>query len=216
MHPRKPGIPKTIATTGNKYLPPTREQDCSEKPFLCICGEPFPTAFALNLHIVGAPTGRGHDWTPASRPRLGFNIIIFDPNHPNPFKGMVMAFSERVPSHNIHHEHSTSIEEQTVAAALNALNRIGSHNSEYIISRDSLACLSRGQAARRLARTKEAHVLIPCQRIIDQLNLRMCDVSLHHEQSYHEREKRKTRDTAMALLARLNHANDMLTGWQDK
>jgi hypothetical protein len=193
-------------------LSTTREQDCSEKPFLCICGEPFPTAFALNLHIVGAPTGRGHDWTPASRPRLGFNIIIFDPNHPNPFKGMVMAFSERVPSHNIHHEHSTSIEEQAVAAALNALNRIGSHNSEYIISRDSLACLSRGQAARRLARTKEAHVLIPCQRIIDQLNLRMCDVSLHHEQSYHEREKRKTRDTAMALLARLNHANDMLAG----
>ena len=77
-------------------LSPTREQDCSEKPFLCICGEPFPTAFALNLHIAGAPPGRGHDWTPESRPILGFNIIIFDPNHPNPFKGMVMAFSERV------------------------------------------------------------------------------------------------------------------------
>ena len=127
-----------------------------------------------------------------------------------------MAFSERVPSHNIHHEHSTSIEEQAVAAALNALNRIGSHNAEYIISSDSLACLMAIKniclSARRLARTKEARVLIPCQRIIDQLNLRMCDVSLHHEQSYHEREKRNTRDTAMALLARLNHANDMLTG----
>jgi hypothetical protein len=120
-------------------LSTTREQDCSEKPFLCICGEPFPTAFALNLHIAGAPPGRGHDWTPESRPILGFNIIIFDPNHPNPFKGMVMALSERAPSHNIHHEQSTSIEEQAVAAALNALNRIGSHNAEYIISSDSLA-----------------------------------------------------------------------------
>jgi hypothetical protein len=127
-----------------------------------------------------------------------------------------MTFSERAPSHNIHHEHSTSIEEQAVTAALNALNCIGSHNAEYIISSDSLVCLmaiknmclSRGQTARRLAR-----VLIPCQGIIDQMNLRMCDVSLHHEQSYHEREKRKTRDTAMALLARLNHANDMLTDW---
>jgi len=137
--------------------PSTREQDCPEKPFLCICGEPFPTAFALNLYIAGATPGRGHDWTPESRPRLGFNIIIFDPNHPNPFKGMVMAFSERAPSHNIHHEHSTSIEEQAVAAALNALNRIGRHNAEYtttnlllflqkqnlatVISSDSLACL---------------------------------------------------------------------------
>ena len=81
-----------------------------------------------------------------------------------------MALSERAPSHNIHHEHSTSIEEQAVAAALNTLNRIGSHNAEYIISSDSLACLmaikniclSRGQTARRLVRTKEARILIPC------------------------------------------------------
>ena len=28
------------------------DQDCPERPFLRICGEPFPTAFALNLHIV--------------------------------------------------------------------------------------------------------------------------------------------------------------------
>jgi hypothetical protein len=33
------------------------DQDCPEKPFLCICREPFPTAFALNLHIAGAPAG---------------------------------------------------------------------------------------------------------------------------------------------------------------
>jgi len=165
---------------------PASEQDCPETPFLCISGETFPTAFALNLHIAGAPPGRGHDWTPESRPRLGFNIIIFDPNHPNPFKGMVMALSERATSHDICHEHSTSIEEQAVAAALNTLNRIGSYNAEYIISSDSLACLmaikniclSRGQTARRLVRTKEARILIPCQRIIDQLNLRMCDVTL--------------------------------------
>jgi hypothetical protein len=133
---------------------------------------------------------------------------------------MVMALLARAPSHNIDHEHSTSIEEQAVAAALNTLNHIGSQNTEYIISSDTLACLmaiknmclSQGQTARRLARTKEARVLVPCQRIIDQLNLRLCDVTLHHEQSYHEREKRKTRDTSMALLARLNHANDMLAG----
>jgi hypothetical protein len=55
-------------------------------------------------------------------------------------------------------------------------------------------------------------VLIPFQRIIDQLNLQKYDVTLHHEQSYHEREKRKTRDTALALDARLNHANDLLAG----
>jgi hypothetical protein len=42
---------------------------------------------------------RFHPWL--SRPRLGFNAISFDPNHPDPFKGMVVAFSERVPSHNI-------------------------------------------------------------------------------------------------------------------
>ena len=42
----------------------------------------------------------------------------------NPFKGMVMVLSERAPSHNIDHQHSTSIEEQAVAASLNTLNRI--------------------------------------------------------------------------------------------
>ena len=81
-----------------------------------------------------------------------------------------MALSERATSHDICHEHSTSIEEQAVAAALNTLNRIGSYNAEYIISSDSLACLmaikniclSRGQTARRLVRTKEARILIPC------------------------------------------------------
>jgi hypothetical protein len=117
---------------------------------LCVHPCPSPVSSSTHLdapgvhslaHIAGAPPGRGHDWTPESRPRLGFNIIIFDPNHPNPFKGMVMALSERVPSHNIDHEHSTSIEEQAVAAALNTLSRIGSHNAEYIISSDSLACL---------------------------------------------------------------------------
>ena len=72
---------------------------------LCVRSRSSPVSSRLHLdapgvhslaHIAGAPPGRGHDWTPESRPRLGFNIIIFDPNHPNPFKGMVMAFSERV------------------------------------------------------------------------------------------------------------------------
>jgi len=64
-------------------LSPTHEQDCSEKPFLCICGELFPTVFALNLHIADAPPGSiGHlnhaqDWdltssysTPSTRTPL--------------------------------------------------------------------------------------------------------------------------------------------------
>ena len=139
-------VTKSLQQATNTLLPAS-EQDCPETPFLCISGETFPTAFALNLHIAGAPPGRGHDWTPESRPRLGFNIIIFDPNHPNPFKGMVMALSERAPSHNIDHEHSTSIEEQAVAAALNALSQIGSHKTEYIISSDSLACLMEAEVS---------------------------------------------------------------------
>ena len=215
-----PEYPKRLQQQATKTPQATGEQGCEENPFPCICGETFRTAFALNLHIAGAPAGRGHDWTPESRPRLGFNLIIFDPNHPNPFKGIVMARSERVTSHNIWHEHSTSIEQQTIAAALTALNKLGSYNAEYIICSDSLAglmtvkqiCLSQGQTARRLARTKEARILIPCQRLIGQLNQRKCDVNLRHEQSYHERENPDTRDTAMAPIARLNHANDLLAG----
>ena len=107
-----------------------------------------------------------------------------------------------------------------MAAAIKALSQIGKDNAEYIISSDSLACLMtiknmcliRGQTARYLARTKEARILIPCQKLLDHINQRKCDVTLHHEQPYHEREKRKTRDTARALPARLNHANDLLAG----
>jgi hypothetical protein len=120
-----PEYQKRLQQQATKKTPATGEQDCPETPFLCICGETFRTAFSLNLHIAGAPAGRGHDWTPESRPRLGFNLIIFDPNHPNPFKGIVMALSEKVTSHNIWHEHSTSIEQQAIAAALIALNNLG-------------------------------------------------------------------------------------------
>ena len=45
------------------------------------------------------------------------------------------------------HKHSTSIEEQAVAAALNALSQIGSHKTEYIISSDSLACLMEAEVS---------------------------------------------------------------------
>jgi hypothetical protein len=51
---------------------------------------------ALDLHIAGAPYGSQHDWEAAARPALGFNILGFDPNHPNPFKGLVLAESQRI------------------------------------------------------------------------------------------------------------------------
>ena len=73
---------------------------------------------ALDLHIAGAPYGSQHDWEPASRPALGFNILGFDPNHPNQFKGLVFAESQRTISYNADHEQSTSIEEQAAEAAL--------------------------------------------------------------------------------------------------
>ena len=58
--------------------------DSNEGHPRCTCGKTFPSAMALDLHIAGAPYGSQHDWEAASRPALGFNILGFDPNHPNP------------------------------------------------------------------------------------------------------------------------------------
>ena len=184
----------------------------------CTCGKTFPSAMALDLHIAGAPYGSQHDWEAASRPALGLNILGFDPNHPNPFKGLVFAESQRTISYNADHEQSTSIEEQAAEAALQCMKRFGRCRPECLVSSDSLAtlmvlknmCLHTDQTARCLARTKESRVIIRCQHTCAELRKIECDITLHHEQSYHEREKRGTRDTALGLLARLNHANDLL------
>ena len=98
------------------------------------------------------------------------------------------------------------------------LKRLGRRRSECIVSSDSLAtlmvlknmCLHTDQTARCLARTKESRIILRCQHTKAALGNIECDVTLHHEQSYHERGKRGTRDTALGLLARLNHANDLL------
>ena len=98
------------------------------------------------------------------------------------------------------------------------MKSIARKRSECIVSSDSLAtlmvlknmCLHTDQTARCLARTKENRVILRCQHTRAALGHMECDVTLHHEQSYHEREKRGTRDTALGLLARLNHANDLL------
>ena len=66
-------------------------------------------------------------------------------------------------------------------------------HSEFLLSSDSMAtlltvknmCVHHGHTARKLAHTKENRVILRCQHKMRAVHARKCDVTLHHEQSYH-------------------------------
>jgi hypothetical protein len=119
-------------------LSPASEQDCLSRETLSVYlwpgGARHSLPHSLSTYILQAhpPEGDtiGHqNHAQDSDSTSSYSTLM------NPFKGMVMVLSERAPSHNIDHQHSTSIEEQAVAAALNTLNRIGSHNIYRVASK---------------------------------------------------------------------------------
>jgi len=182
--------------------------------------EEFSSVYALKNHVAEGWVGSSHDRSPECRQRLGIAYIISDASHLNPYQSVLATHAMRVVSRSSDDEPSTSVEEQCVTAALGSLNRIAPDKCEALLSSDCLsglmalkkACMCSNLTARHGVRTKEAGVQGLATFHIQQMCARGVDFRMMHEAACHNREKNGTTDFSQTVMARQNHACDLLAG----
>ena len=151
--------------------------------------------YALKNHVAEGWVGSSHDRSPECRPRLGIACIISNASHLNPYRSVLAAHAMQVVSRRSDDEPSTSVEDQSITAAMGILNRTAPDNCEALFSSDSLSglmalkkvCMYSDLTARHGVRTKEAGALWVATFQIQQMCPRGVDFGLMHEATCHNR-----------------------------
>ena len=147
--------------------------------------------------------------------------VLMDLSTPNPFKAVVLAGSERMPSRNYTHEHSTSAEIRVAPVGMPQSYAATPPDAVLILVLDSNGSLSsfdliamhNTKTSRQAIRVNEAGELTEVRTLIDHFNAKAIDAITLREEAYHNRTRRNTTDGQAQHLARCNHACDRLASY---